>query len=233
MTHDVLIAFGANLGDGESVFGEVKKRLERDFVQVRGASLLRTRAVTLAKLNEDEPDYWNSVFRLRVSETWTPTRFLEYLLNLEREFGRIRKGKPHWSSRPLDLDLLLWDSLFWDEAPRLILPHPMMAWRDFVLEPACEIASEWIHPVTHSTLGEMFQALKTNSPHLVPLVWESPSPVPPWLLEEAGKSHRSILAYRWICRNEDSKDILRQVVELVTKAPAEENRKSETAPDCL
>ncbi len=233
MNHDVLIAFGANLGDGESNFQKVKNRLEMDFSQVCAASLIRTRAVALAETSGNEPDYWNSVFRLNVPESWTPIRFLTYLLGLETEFGRIREENSFWSSRPLDLDLLFWDSLFLDEAPTLVLPHPMMAWREFVLRPACEIASEWIHPATRSSLCEMYLALKTSASQTVPLVWEDNSPVPASLLEESGKSHRPILARRWICRNAGSENNFEEVLKLILKTAAGAKFESNVAPDCF
>lgn len=232
MSHDVLVAFGANLGDGERTFHEVKSRFAREFERVRSASLVRTRAVTLSNSDGAEPDYWNSVFRLNVPEVWTPIRFLKRLLELEAEFGRKRAGNSIWSSRPLDLDLLLWDSLFLDEAPTLVLPHPMIAWRDFVLEPAREIAPEWIHPVTRSPLCEMLLALKTSASRMVPLVWKGNSPVPKSLLEEAGRLHRPILAQRWVCRNSGSEDIFEEVLRMTSNATTEAKCESTFASDC-
>jgi 2-amino-4-hydroxy-6-hydroxymethyldihydropteridine diphosphokinase len=81
-----------------------------------------------------------------VIETKTPPlRLLDELQDIERRHGRDANAE-RWSPRPLDIDLLLYDNEVM-ETPMLVLPHPRMSFRRFVLQPAAEIAARMLHPV--------------------------------------------------------------------------------------
>jgi len=177
------------------------------FGAVRTSTLIRSRAVTTGKKAEKEPDYWNAALRFHVPSNWNPLEVLYWLLKLEKSLGRERAG--YWAARTVDLDLLFWDGLFLDSSPELVLPHPLLPWRDFVLEPACEIAAEWVHPLTDLTLCEMRDAPKS------PFVWDSMDPVPDSLVQKAKETHHAILAKRWICRNGEGEEVFEAVLETV------------------
>lgn len=84
------------------------------------------------------------------------SELLAALHGVEARFGRIRTV--HWGPRTLDLDLLL----FGDEvcqSTSLNLPHPAMWYRRFVLEPAAEIAGDWVHPTLQVTVQELLETL--------------------------------------------------------------------------
>ena len=72
-----------------------------------------------------------------------PAELLARLQRIELHLGRTRETR--WAARTLDLDLLLYDNLVLN-TPYLTLPHPRMAFRRFVLEPAAEVAPEMAHP---------------------------------------------------------------------------------------
>ena len=82
-----------------------------------------------------------------------PTALLALLKRIEREFGR-RKGGQRWTSRVLDLDVILWSGGCF-AAPGLIVPHRLFRERDFVLAPAVAIAGGWRDPVTGLTLRQL------------------------------------------------------------------------------
>lgn len=122
------------------------------------------------------PDYVNAVAIAPIPVGWTADQTLALLHRIEAGFGRTRTNR--WGMRTLDLDLLAFGvsvlpdaatharwrdlpvGLQAKEAPdRLILPHPRLADRAFVLVPLADVAPDWHHPVTGLTTLEMLDAL--------------------------------------------------------------------------
>lgn len=120
------------------------------------------------------PDFVNAV--ILVETSLPPEALLAQLHSVEAAHGRVRTRR--WGPRTLDLDLLAWgdavrpNSTVWkswadlpaarqaQEAPgELILPHPRLAERAFVLVPLLDIAPAWRHPVTGRSVAEMAAAL--------------------------------------------------------------------------
>ena len=91
---------------------------------------------------KDQPDYVNAV--MGVSTTLFPMDFLRSLQTIENNQGRVRKGD-RWGARTLDLDILIYGDLIID-LPDLIVPHPGLAERSFVLYPLFEIAPHLFVP---------------------------------------------------------------------------------------
>ncbi len=87
-----------------------------------------------------------------------PEPLLLGLLEIECGLGRDRSHGIVKGPRTLDLDLLLYDALVL-AMPRLVLPHPEMHRRRFVLAPLAEIAPMWMHPVMHQTIRQLLEAL--------------------------------------------------------------------------
>ncbi len=104
----------------------------------------------------EQPWFHNAV--LQIATDWEPERILATLQRLEAEFGRDRTRTVRNGPRPLDLDLLLvGDRIL--ETPQLVLPHPRMTERAFVMLPLAEIAPELRHPVTLRSVAEDLAAL--------------------------------------------------------------------------
>lgn len=102
----------------------------------------------------DQPWYKNAV--IEIETTMSPQETILALKNMEADFGRDDRRRN--AARALDLDLLAWNDLVLDE-PALVLPHPRMQDRAFVLLPLQEIAPDWRHPVTGKSVPEMIAAL--------------------------------------------------------------------------
>lgn len=136
---DVYIALGGNLGDVLATFRAALRDLAAGGLRVRAvSSAYRTRALT-ASPDEQQPDYWNAV--CAGTTTLSPRELLTHMHAVEAAHGRERRVR--WAPRTLDLDLLFYDDVSVDE-PELVLPHPRLAQRVFVLAPLAELAPELV-----------------------------------------------------------------------------------------
>ena len=106
---------------------------------------------------------------LEVSTDLSPLEVLDACQGIERELGRNRAAEAiekassgaAYSSRPIDIDIIFYgDEVIDDE--RLTVPHPLLAEREFALQPLAEIMRRHRHPVTGVTVGEMLDALRNR-----------------------------------------------------------------------
>ena len=151
--HTAFVALGSNLGDrSANVRGAVTALKGTPGVVVELVSEIRPTAPVGGPAGQGP--YLNGVARLETS--LAPDELLEVLLKIEEEFGR-RRGE-RWGPRTLDLDLLLYDDAV-IETERLVVPHPRMHERRFVLEPLCDIAPDVVHPLLGLTARELLDRL--------------------------------------------------------------------------
>lgn len=150
------VAIGSNLGDREfnlsSAYGHIKSlRLSGDFIF---SPIYRTKSVGF----EGAPDFLNAVVLFRTS--LSPQMLLDELLAIETKLDRERSqlNEP----RTLDLDLLLYGSEIIESAS-LIVPHPRLHERLFVLVPLSDVASELIHPIFDITVKQLLSKQSNNS----------------------------------------------------------------------
>ncbi len=109
----------------------------------------------------DQPAFCNGAALIETS--LGPTDLLATLRAIENGLGRVRRKR--WEPRTIDLDILLFDEQILEE-PSLVLPHPRMAWRRFVLEPAVEIAPSMVHPTSGWTVAQLLEHLNTTPPYV-------------------------------------------------------------------
>ena len=130
----VYIGLGANLGEREATIAEALRLLDEDD---RTSMLGSTVPIeTEPEDYEDQPRFLNAA--AKVTTTWSPRELLELLLDIERALGRVRGEGPRYGPRTIDLDLLLYGNETIDE-PALVVPHPRLHERRFVLEPLAEL----------------------------------------------------------------------------------------------
>jgi 2-amino-4-hydroxy-6-hydroxymethyldihydropteridine diphosphokinase len=99
---------------------------------------------------EDQPRFLNQV--IKGTTYLDPERLLKHLKRLEVALGR-KASFPN-GPRSIDMDLLFYDDLVLNK-PSLVIPHPRLHERAFVLLPLMDIAPELVHPVTGKTVREM------------------------------------------------------------------------------
>jgi 2-amino-4-hydroxy-6-hydroxymethyldihydropteridine diphosphokinase len=125
---------GSNLGDRHATLRRAVQLLDADpDIEVVAVSTLRE---TDPVGYSDQPRFVNGV--CAVETTLEPRALLERLLAVEDALGRVRAGVPRFGPRTCDLDLLLYESRVVDE-DGLVVPHPRLAERRFVLEPLAEL----------------------------------------------------------------------------------------------
>jgi 2-amino-4-hydroxy-6-hydroxymethyldihydropteridine diphosphokinase len=148
VTH-AYVGLGSNLGDRE--------QLIREAAELIAAKRLSTIRETEPWGLEDQPQFLNAVAELETS--LTPRHLLDRLLEVERRLGRERSG-PRWGPRTIDLDLLLYGEQALDE-PGLVVPHPRLGERAFVLEPLAELVPAQKIP-GNGTVAEALAGLQSG-----------------------------------------------------------------------
>ena len=107
------------------------------------------------------PDFQNAAVRMHVSKD--PQSFLRSLLDLENQMGRIRSTTgPRYTSRTIDLDILLWEEEVIHLAG-LEIPHPRLHQRKFALIPLQEVWPDWTHPTLRQSLGMLIDSCGDNN----------------------------------------------------------------------
>lgn len=144
------ILLGSNLGDREAILESAV-----DMIEERCGSV-----VLMSSLYESEP--WGfeteNLFlnqAIGVETSLSPHDLLNELLQIEAELGRVRRENHQgYESRPIDLDVIYYDDMVIADE-ELIVPHPSMHKRRFVLMPLCEIAPDFIHPLFRESNREL------------------------------------------------------------------------------
>ena len=149
MINQCAIALGSNLGNSLATLEQALKFLS----QTPGINLVAASSWYLTKpIGPPQPDYLNGCAILAVEQT--PEKLLILLQAIELQFGRVRSQETRWGARTLDLDIILYGDLIIHES-NLIIPHPRMRERAFVLVPLSEIAADWQEPVSQKAIAEL------------------------------------------------------------------------------
>jgi 2-amino-4-hydroxy-6-hydroxymethyldihydropteridine diphosphokinase len=145
------LSLGSNLGDREAQLREAIRRLNETGRVVSVSSFYETEPVEIT----DQPWFLNCAVAVETEKT--PQALMAAILAIEKEMGRKRVQKK--GPRTIDLDILLFGNEV-IESSNLIIPHPAMHQRRFVLEPLAEIAPQ----APHSTLGKTVRELLDSLP---------------------------------------------------------------------
>jgi 2-amino-4-hydroxy-6-hydroxymethyldihydropteridine diphosphokinase len=143
------IGLGSNLGDRESLI--------RRAAELIGATRLSEVRETEPWGYEQQPRFLNAV--AEVETELPPRRLLDHLLDVEARLGRERIG-PKWGPRSIDLDLLLYGDETVNE-PGLVVPHPRLLEREFVLEPLADLVP-WLKIPGNGTVHDALAGLQSD-----------------------------------------------------------------------
>ena len=154
------VALGSNVGKRQTALRAALSRL---------GQIPRTTVTAVATFRQTQPvdcppempAFINSAAEIETS--LEAPDFLVWLLQIERDLGRQRSPLAKHEARTIDLDLIFFgESIL--TLPDLVIPHPRMQVRRFVLEPLAEIAPEFRHPLSGKTMRELLHALDSTAP---------------------------------------------------------------------
>lgn len=150
--HRAYVAIGSNMGDREAYLQEGIEGLKAcpDIRLIKVSKIIGTKPYG----GVEQGDFLNGC--LCIETLFTPGELLCKLHEIEAATGRVREI--HWGPRTLDLDIIFYDDLVYED-DKLIIPHVDMENRRFVLEPMAEIAPNLRHPILKKTMVQLLQAL--------------------------------------------------------------------------
>ncbi len=142
------LGIGSNLGDRMEYLKEAVRLLDEE----EGIRIARVSPVyeTVPVGGPPQGDYLNAA--ILVETSIEPRELMDACLAIEKSLGRVRKE--HRGPRTIDIDILLYGARVISEG-NLVVPHPNIAERGFVLWPLADIAPDAIHPVLRTTIQEL------------------------------------------------------------------------------
>jgi len=146
MTHIVYIALGTNLGKRLANLRSAIRSMPPKIEVLAESHVYETPPWGF----ENQPAFLNMVVKAETG--LEPESLLTYLKQLEVQLGREQNFR--WGPRLIDLDILFLDELIIDSPP-LVIPHPRLHERAFVLVPLEDVAPNFIHPVLQRTVSDL------------------------------------------------------------------------------
>ncbi len=149
------LSLGTNMGDRLSNIQQAVRLLTSDnnIKLLRASSFYETQPWGLSEQN------WFINAAIAVETELSPIELLRVCQNIEEKLGRIREGKPKWSERIIDIDILFYDDLIFKNEI-LEIPHKYVHKRAFALVPMIEVNADLKHPILNKTIMEMHEELE-------------------------------------------------------------------------
>ena len=152
---EYFLSLGSNLGDKKKNLEEALRELEKFSVILKKSSIYETEPVGF----EWQDDFFN--LAVKIKSELPPQELIKKTQAVERRMGRKKNFKN--GPRKIDLDIIFCDELILD-LPKLKIPHPEAAKREFVLAPIVEIEPDKIHPVLGLRMREVYENFKSRNP---------------------------------------------------------------------
>lgn len=141
----LILSLGGNKGNVATTFLHVEKEISNEIGKILKSS---SSYKTAAWGNTNQPDFLNKV--IEVATDLSVEDCLHKVLLIEKKWGRIRTNKK-WEERSIDIDILFYNDLI-IQADYLIVPHPHLQDRKFVLIPLVEILPDYNHPLLNKSI---------------------------------------------------------------------------------
>jgi 2-amino-4-hydroxy-6-hydroxymethyldihydropteridine diphosphokinase len=145
--NEVYLLTGGNIGDRLNYLSQARSEIARRCGEIENESSVYE---TAAWGNEQQEAFLNQVLKIRTEQT--PSQVLKTILQIEEYLGRKRELK--YGPRTIDIDILFFNNEVLNQ-PGLVIPHPQIQNRRFVLVPLNEIAPGKLHPLFNKTIGQL------------------------------------------------------------------------------
>ncbi|NBB29436.1 2-amino-4-hydroxy-6-hydroxymethyldihydropteridine diphosphokinase [Cellulophaga sp. BC115SP] len=146
----LFLSLGSNLGNREENLNQAIQLIRQNI----------STNLSISNIYETEPwgnlnqaGFLNLILKIENSSL-LPHEVLEKIQKIEIELGRVRVEK--WGERCIDIDIIYFNDLVLDDT-QLVIPHPFVQERKFVLVPLADVAPDWVHPVLQKTTLQMLQ----------------------------------------------------------------------------
>ena len=154
--HKIYLGIGGNIGNKQNNFKDVYQIIEKELGKIKISSSIYEAPPWGFQSNDT---FWNSVIEIETLNS--PEELLSKIHLIEEKYER-KRGNERYSSREMDIDILYYDDIF-IETEMLIIPHPRIHQRKFVLVPLNEIAPDFKHPLLRLTTIEMLENCRDES----------------------------------------------------------------------
>jgi 2-amino-4-hydroxy-6-hydroxymethyldihydropteridine diphosphokinase len=154
LQHQIHLSLGTNLGDRLANLRNALDALPPEVIILAESNIYETPAWGF----EDQPAFLNMA--IKGMTDLQPEPLLKHIKQLEVLIGR--EPSFHWGPRLIDMDLLFYDELVMDK-PQLVIPHPRLHDRAFVLVPLADIAPDLVHPILGKTISQLLEGMDKSS----------------------------------------------------------------------
>ena len=143
----IYLLLGSNLGEPIKQLSKAKS-----FITSKIGPIIRSSSLYVTKAwgNTRQPDFINQV--IIINTELTPEKLMDTILKIEASLGRIRKQKN--DPRTIDIDILFYNKLIL-QSKNLVIPHPLMQARNFVLYPLNELSPNFVHPIFNKSIHQL------------------------------------------------------------------------------